>query len=777
MNLQMKIKHKIRLLVLLGAGLTLLLAIGYMGIHVRQDYYTNAQNLINSKAEQIASRIEGQLNRSMAVTKTLAVSFSNCAPLPQNQTIELTNNILRDILREHEHLHEIWSSWELSFLDSTWTKPYGRIVNEHYLQAGMLKSHQTRKSQDGDKKPYQFIKTQNQEVILPFNADRFDKGRSEKRHVTSIMTPIRQSSGKFAGFVGADLLQNDFQKMVKEQSIRNMKESHAFLLTPRGRFAAHPDTSLLNKKIQINPFIDKDFDIHETLSQGKRFSIQHKTYGQQNQYMRCVPFYIGDTQKPWYLGISIPVSAMMKEADQAFTAFIIISMTGLALLAIVAFYLTHGMSKYLEQITGSLKKLAKGKTDDQMKLSLHTGDEIQEMSQALNTTIDGMNKKNAFANHIKTGELEANYALLSDEDQLGQSLLEMRNNLKNAREEQEKQRKEEQKRQWTNEGLNQFADILRQYNHDLQALCDQLIKNLVYYLEANQGGIFLTNNEDELNVRLELTSAFAYNRKKKKEKGIDMGEGLIGTCAIEKESIYLEEIPQDYIDITSGLGDANPDSLLLVPMKLEEEVQGVIEIASFKKFKKHQIEFVEKVAESIASTISSVRVNMKTQELLDYSNQQSQELSAQEEEMRQNMEELQATQEENARQKMEMENLIHAFHQANYVVEYDTKEKIININDNFLNLLGMKREEVIGTHHSRNLHLSDEKQKNYKAFWDDLRAGKVKKDINRIQVNGDTYTLAETYTPIKDNEGNIKKILKIAINTSEFDLQDSRSVN
>jgi len=770
MNLQMKIKHKLRLLVLLGTGLTLLLAIGYMSIHVRQDYYENAQNLIDSKAEQIASRIEGQMNRSMAVIRTLAVSFSNYAVLPRNQRLDLTNNILRDILREHQNFHKLWDSWELSILDSSWTKPHGRIVNEHYLQGGTLKSNQHRKSLEGDKKPYKAIKAQNQEVILPLNSDMLARDISEKRYMTSFLSPIRQESDNFAGIVGVDLRQDYLQKMIEKQSVRNMKGSYAFLLSPQWNFAAHPDTSLVKEKIQIKPPTDKDFNIYERLSQGRKFSMLHKTDGQQNHYISYVPMYIGNTNKPWYLGISVPVSSLMKEADQAFTALIIISLTGLVILGVIVFFFTHGMSTYLEQITGSLKKLAKGNTDNQMTLAKPAGDEIQEMSQALNTTIEGLNKKNAFAEHIKNGDLEAEYKLLSDEDQLGQSLLEVRNNLKNAREEQEKQRKEEQKRQWTNEGLNQFADILRQYNHDLQELCDQLVKNLVYYLEANQGGIFLTNNEDELNVRLELISAFAYNRKKYHEKSIDIGDGLVGTCAIEKESIYLEKIPQDYIDVTSGLGDANPDSLLLVPIKLEEEMQGVIEIASFKKLKKYQIEFVEKVAESIASTISSVRVNMKTQELLDYSNQQSQELSAQEEEMRQNMEEMKATQEENARQKMDMENLIHAFHQANYVVEYDTTEKIININDNFLNLLGMKREEVIGTHHSRNLHLSDEKEKTYQAFWDDLRAGKVKKDLNRIQVNGKTLILAETYTPIKDNEGNVKKILKIAINTSEFNL-------
>jgi len=770
MKLQMKLKQKVQILLILVSAVIYLIAIGYISINARQDSQRDTKSLIDSKVNKYARQIEGQMNKNMAVTRTLALSFSNYNSMSQDDWLNLINSMYEDIFPAYPDIYNLWDSWELSVIDSSWEKPYGRIVNEHFREQGIMKENQTRRSLEGENEMYKKIKKQNQEIIFPLYFDLFAESKSERKLMTSMIVPIKKETGKFVGVVGVDITMDQFQQMLQNVSIENLKESRAFLLSHEGKYAAHPDTSFLNEKIKKNPTERKNFDIFKKFEEGESFSIIHWDDAKEKHYVSYAPVKIGRTGTPWYLAISVPVASIMEEADRDFVISLIVGIIGLIILSVVIYYITRGITHPIERITAVLKQMAQGRMDNKMKLSINTGDEIEEMGNALNTSIDGLNRKNEFAGHLSKGELDYEYTLLSKDDHLGKSLIEMRDSLKKAREEQENQRIEEQKRQWTNEGLNRFADILRQNNDDLQKLSDEVIKNLVYYLEANQGGIFLVNDEDENDKHLELKSAFAYDRKKFYEKRIDFGDGLVGTCAIEQQPIYMENLPQDYIEITSGLGDANPDSLLIIPMKLEEELHGVIEIASFSTFQQYKIDFVEKVAESIASTISTVKVNMKTQRLLEQSEQQSQELSAQEEEMRQNMEELKATQEENARQKAEMEHLVNAFHKANYVVEYDTNEKIIDINEKYLNLVGLKREEVIGTHHSYKLQLTGEQEKSYKQFWDDLRAGKVKKDINKVEVNGHTHVLAETYTPIMDDEGNVEKILKIAFNTSEFNL-------
>ena len=218
---------------------------------------------------------------------------------------------------------------------------------------------------------------------------------------------------------------------------------------------------------------------------------------------------------------------------------------------------------------------------------------------------------------------------------------------------------EDKKREWANNGLAKFADILRTQQDDLQKSYDSIISYLVKYLEANQAGLFIVEKTDDTKY-IELKSSYAYDRKKYLTKRIEIGEGLIGQCYLEKDIIYLTEVPQNYITITSGIGAATPRAVLLVPLILNDEVFGIIELASFKIFEKYEIDFLIRAGENTAATISNLKTNDRTKMLLEESQQQSEEMRAQEEEMRQNMEEMQATQEELSRKSEEIQNLLDA---------------------------------------------------------------------------------------------------------------------
>lgn len=221
----------------------------------------------------------------------------------------------------------------------------------------------------------------------------------------------------------------------------------------------------------------------------------------------------------------------------------------------------------------------------------------------------------------------------------------------------EKTQLQDKQRQWASDGLAMFVDILRQHDDDAGKLYDRLISQIVKYMKANQGGLFLLQEENTRDPFVELVACYAYERKKHLKKRIEIGEGLIGQAVQENDALYLTDIPPDYINITSGLGKASPTSVLIMPLRVNDKIEGVVELASFNGFEPYQIEFLQKLGESIAASVTSTRINARTRTLLESSQQQAEELRAQEEEVRQNMEELMATQEEMERKTHEMAQL------------------------------------------------------------------------------------------------------------------------
>ncbi|MBR4677849.1 MAG: GAF domain-containing protein [Bacteroidales bacterium] len=456
-----------------------------------------------------------------------------------------------------------------------------------------------------------------------------------------------------------------------------------------------------------------------------------------------------------------------KETSIAYTRNFLIGVVILLILALIIahFKISKTISIGVEKIGGYLTQLSKGILPEK-EIVLDTNDELAEMSEKLNTFSRGLKQTTEFATTIGAGNLDTDFKPLSENDILGNSLLEMRSNLYKSQQEDLKRQHEDDLRKWANEGLTQFSEILRQSTSNISDLANNVLKNLIHFLNANQGGLFLYNDSDKEDIHLELVSSYAYNQERKKKKKIYLGEGLIGTCAIEKSYVYLTDLPNDYLTITSGLGGSNPSCLLIMPLKVEEQIFGVMEIASFKKMEKHEIDFVEKVSESIASTLSIAKINQRTVELLSQSQQQAEEMASQEEEMRQNLEELQATQEESARKEAEMQSILNAVHSSSLVIEYDLTGRITSVNESFCRTLNLQREQAIGRNQDEFRDASDPLSMQDSDFWSRVKDGEVIKRTDKYLVSGEEHWLQQVFTPILDSDGFPYKILNMATDIS-----------
>ena len=324
---------------------------------------------------------------------------------------------------------------------------------------------------------------------------------------------------------------------------------------------------------------------------------------------------------------------------------------------VIAWFLARGITGPIIKLQRVINKLSRGELPkDDLET---TNDEIGEMITEVKTLVSGLQKTSAFAEQIGNGELDAEFEPLSEKDDLGNSLISMRSNLK-------KISIEDERRNWANEGVARFSEILRNGdNIGLRELCDEMVSGLVSYLGVNQGWLYIVADADSEDGHagddeeyLELYGVYAYSRKKFVDQKILKGEGLTGQCWLEGEHIYMNDVPQEYVSISSGLGEATPTAVLIMPLKVNDEICGIFELASFKDLEEYQIEFVRRVAENIASTVSVTRINERTKRLLEESQILTENLKSQEEEMRQNFEELHSTQEEMNRREQEMSDRI-----------------------------------------------------------------------------------------------------------------------
>ncbi len=385
-------------------------------------------------------------------------------------------------------------------------------------------------------------------------------------------------------------------------------------------------------------------------------------------------------------------------------------------------------------------------------------EKLEALKADFHKTLETNAAATSFIKEIENGNLNANFTSETNgKEELTMALLAMQKQLQKISE-------EEKERSWITQGLAMFAELLRSDNENSQAFYQNIISQLVKYLNVNQGGLFLVDEqEDASDVNIELVACYAYNRQKHLAKGIKPGEGLIGQCYLEKATIFMTDVPQSYVKITSGLGTAPPACLIIVPLKVNEQVHGIVELASFQPLKPYQVDFLERLGESIASSVSSVKISQRTKRLLTDTQNQSEEMRAQEEELRQNMEELGATQEEMARVSKEMEGQLDAINKTMATIEFDLRGNIITANANFLRLLEYRLEEIQGQHHRIFVEETERKSESYRQFWEQLSLGRNKiGEFKRYTKTGKEVYINGIYNPILDRNGKPVKVLKLA---------------
>ncbi|PLZ67664.1 HAMP domain-containing protein, partial [Fischerella thermalis] len=185
---------------------------------------------------------------------------------------------------------------------------------------------------------------------------------------------------------------------------------------------------------------------------------------------------------------------------------------------------------------------------------------------------------------------------------------------------------------WLKTNLAKFTRML-QGQRDLETVSKLILRELAPLVGAAHGVFYIMENTDNSQY-FKLLSSYAYRERKHLANRFQLGEGLVGQCALEKERILLTEVPHDYIKISSGLGEATPVNVVVLPVLFEGQITAVIELASFRRFSEIHLTFFDQLTESIAIVLNTIAASMRTEELLKQSQSLAEELQSQQNELR-----------------------------------------------------------------------------------------------------------------------------------------------
>jgi methyl-accepting chemotaxis protein len=305
------------------------------------------------------------------------------------------------------------------------------------------------------------------------------------------------------------------------------------------------------------------------------------------------------------------------------------------------------MRRYLRTINSSLASLAEG--DFQKHTAVSGPEEVKQLMQHLNQLQVQIGNAAEFADAIGKGNFNAPFVPANSRDVLGNILLGMRDQLRQSFEDSDRQ-------QWVSQGLAKFSEVLGLYNQHTAKLSKALIYQLVPYLGAQQGALYLLDNQQE-KEKLMLAAVYAGGDLAEGTSLIP-GEGLVGHVFVEKKVVCksFEECSL----VRSGLGQSAPNHAVWIPVVLQGEAYGVLTLASFTAIEPYQISLLEKICEQLAATLQAAFIHQQTKKMLQASQAAAKELIEKEQQVYEFQEQVASYEEQAFRQKKRLDGLARA---------------------------------------------------------------------------------------------------------------------
>lgn len=295
--------------------------------------------------------------------------------------------------------------------------------------------------------------------------------------------------------------------------------------------------------------------------------------------------------------------------------------------------IAHTITAPLQKMVKAIGLIADGALDE-AEIPDDRHDEIGDLATSLQQMVATLKQTTALAKVIASGNHQTDIIPRSNKDELGHALQGMTHSLREISQKNEISN-------WFKNGRTTMDDQLRGELSTLETT-ERIVRFICNYLQARVGALYVNDGNNSFS----MLASYAYKYSGNISHVFGLGEGLIGQAALERKPLVLTKVPDDYLKITSGIGERSPLTLLISPFIHDQTVTAVLELGSFEEFSDIQLTFINDISERLAIAINSALSREKLSLLLEETQRQSEELQYQQEELRASNEELEQQSEE-----------------------------------------------------------------------------------------------------------------------------------
>ena len=733
-----------------------ILASTFLGVYLRKAYISKNKNEFIKISEEISFQVKNQIEKQVKIVEILSQNFSAIPVIQetnnQNNTPIEINNFLKETISQNDEIKHLFFILEPEIIkthDSTNSNIDS--INRYLLLYEKNRNGIIDKKQ-GINSDYEFYyKTTKLKPKQIF----FEPHLYKDELLLPLTYPITYGN-LFIGLIGIKISLNQVFNKIKSIEYKN---SEVIIINNKGIIISAKEKPFYNGKLYTEYFLEKQKLFFSHLKNSTPFTEKYK-----NKYIFSTPIYFVDTNESWQICVITNKKNVLRKANFVLLLTILGGILFSFLLLLFLWLILNKIFSPLKTIEEQTKSLTKGEVYYLHKDIANTkefsfiSNNIQKLQNRLISLID-LHKKLARADYSQRMLLD------NENDKIALSINLAVEEMIKRKKIRETAEKNNQENDWKNKGFSEINNAIQKKANSAEELADILIITLCKYVNAYLGGIFLYNDEDKNNIFLENISTFAYENKKAIKRKIKIGEGLIGTIARERKTKYIENIPDNYQVISTGLGKTQPKSILIVPLIYENNLIGILELAFLKKTQKFVIDFIINITENISSGFVSIITNQKRTELLKKSQKQAEELDDAHKLLQQNLKETTQSQQQIKERENRLQSILNAVNHTIMTIEYTTDGILVDANKKFLETMQFSIKELKGINV---LDLVKEEREELQKVIKAVSQGEFyEKVMKRFTKYGEVKWLLSTYTPYYDIDGKITKILYFAYDITE----------